>query len=99
MPGVATMEWPVFHRALSVRQRLLQGLGPRRLDRLELAAGLGVGEADLVGVPVDHAVGEVLELGPAVEVLQQSNLVALLLVLGPGEEALAAQGRRGCAGA
>ena len=56
-----------------------------RLDRLELAAGLGVGQAHLVGVPVDHPAGEVLELGPAIQILEQPDLVALFLVLGPGE--------------
>ena len=75
-----------------VGQGLLVGLGMRRLDRLELAARLRVGQADLLGVPVDHPAGELLELGPAVEILEQPDLVPLLLILGPGEEGLAGPG-------
>src|SRR4051794_6986202 len=79
-------------RGWSVRQRLLVGLLTGRLDGLELAAGFVIGQAHLVIVPVDHPTGEVLKLGPLVQVLQEANLVALLLVLGPGEEGLARSG-------
>src|SRR5262245_22494109 len=70
-----------------------QGLGQRLLAgrriRLELATGLVVGELDLLAVPVDHPGRELLELRPAVEVLEQVDLVAPLLILHPGEEGLA----------
>ena len=49
-----------------------------RRDRLELADRLGIGLADLVGVPFDHPAREVLELGPAIEILQEPDLVSLL---------------------
>src|SRR4051794_21670245 len=89
--------WPSVEGPRDEEARRLVGQGflvrlGAALDRLELAAGLAVGQADLLGVPVHHPAGEVLELGPAIEVLQKTDLVALLLLLGPGEERLAGLG-------
>src|SRR5438874_2046564 len=70
----------------SVRQGLFP---PPAVDRLQLPDGLGVPPRDLVGVPVQHLVRELLEAGPRRQVLDQGDLVLLLAVLAPGEHRLA----------
>src|SRR5262249_46331306 len=62
------------------------------LKRLKLATRFLIGKAHLLAVPIHHATGEILELCPLVEVLQQSDLVTLLLLLGPGEQRLPGPG-------
>src|SRR5262249_11449657 len=94
MPGVSCRQTATSTGAFplpygSVGQGLFVSLGLTGVDRLELAAGLGVGPADLIRVPFHHPRGEFLELGPAVQILEQADLMPLFLVLGPGEQCLA----------